>query len=209
MRSSPISLCPEQKHAPPQILRFKLLEKNSLPLNVEATASLPGHEETSQVLRQSAVLTRSKTCIPFVKNSRSIMVRACFSILHYLSFTTTTLVILAEHPSGRKSLSLQDLKEGLKPIPDEETLYEVPPHVTVVSNLSKRDIYVKRPRLTSYEDSVGTGLLPKLFLAEAETLELLERNPHANLGQYHGCSSDGAVSPVLYWIGILAHWRLR
>jgi hypothetical protein len=47
------------------------------------------------------------------------------------------------------------------------------------------NVYIKGPKL--HTAFIGIGLLPKLVLEEAMTLELLLRNPHANIVRYHGC----------------------
>jgi len=49
----------------------------------------------------------------------------------------------------------------------------------------RSDLYVKGPMLNTF--FLGTGCLPKLTLAEVQTLELLRQNPHPSIVRYHGC----------------------
>lgn len=46
-------------------------------------------------------------------------------------------------------------------------------------------LFLKGPMLNTA--LLGTGLLPKLTLAEVKVLELLRQNPHPNIVRYHGC----------------------
>jgi hypothetical protein len=65
-------------------------------------------------------------------------------------------------------------------------ILKTPCHITTVSSKSD-NFYIKRPKLTSYEEVKGIGFLSKLLLQEAETLELLMNKPYDNLVKYHGC----------------------
>jgi serine/threonine protein kinase len=84
-------------------------------------------------------------------------------------------------------LSPEDLRKALERVPDDDIYPEAPPHITTTSISTGPDVYIKRPKLNVYDAWVNTGLLAKLFLAEAEVLEVLNRKPHPNIIRYHGC----------------------
>lgn len=86
----------------------------------------------------------------------------------------------------RKSeLDQKIIRESLQRLPDEDVYPEVPSNITVVSASIDETFFLKKPKL--HLDFIGTGLLPKFMLYEAETMELLLRNPHPNIIKYHGC----------------------
>lgn len=76
------------------------------------------------------------------------------------------------------------VRQSLKRVPDED-VYPMAQSHTTTTTLGEN--YFKTPRLKTYDVFQGTGLVAELLLREAETLELLLRNPHPNLIQYHGC----------------------
>ncbi|KAF1965722.1 serine/threonine-protein kinase-like protein [Bimuria novae-zelandiae CBS 107.79] len=83
-------------------------------------------------------------------------------------------------------LNQKDIRESLKRLPDEDVYPKAPPNITVVSTpIDDDNLFLKRPKL--HLDFLGTGLLPKLMLQEAETMELLRRHPHPHIVRYHGC----------------------
>jgi serine/threonine protein kinase len=82
-------------------------------------------------------------------------------------------------------LNQKIIKESLQRLPDEDVYPEAPSNITAVSPPIDETLFLKRPKL--HLDFLGTGLLPKLILHEAETMELLLRNPHPNIIRYHGC----------------------
>ncbi|KAH8724168.1 serine/threonine-protein kinase-like protein [Phaeosphaeriaceae sp. PMI808] len=74
---------------------------------------------------------------------------------------------------------------NLQRLPDEDVYPKAPSSITAFSTLIDERFFIKRPKL--HLDFLGTCLLPKLMLHEAETMELLLRNPHPHIVRYHGC----------------------
>ena len=114
---------------------------------------------------------------------------------------------------GKSNLRKRDLDqktiwESLQRLPDEDVYPEAPSNITVVSPRSTR-LFLKKPKL--HLDFVGTGLLPKLMLQEAETMELLLRNPHPHIVRYHGCliKRGRIVSLVLDRLPVTLQHRLE
>lgn len=87
----------------------------------------------------------------------------------------------------KHELTQRDIRESLKRLPDEDVYPEAPSNITVaaLSTPLGNDVFLKRPKL--HLSFVGTGLLPTLMLQEAETMELLARNPHPHIVRYRGC----------------------
>ncbi|RMZ70055.1 serine threonine- kinase [Pyrenophora seminiperda CCB06] len=85
----------------------------------------------------------------------------------------------------RRELNPKLIRESLQRLPDEDVYPEVPSGITVISPPIDETLFLKKPKL--HLDFIGTGLLPKLMLHEAETMELLLRNPHPYIVRYHGC----------------------
>jgi hypothetical protein len=71
----------------------------------------------------------------------------------------------------RCELNQDTIRECLHRLPDEDVYPEAPSDITVISLLVDETLFLKRPKL--HLDFLGTGLLPKLMLLEAETMELL------------------------------------
>jgi hypothetical protein len=86
-------------------------------------------------------------------------------------------------------ITLEQFQQALQPISDEEIYPLMPSDLTAASNDKNADrIYVKRPKLSWYDDvEPGGGFLPRLLLEEAYTLEFLTQHPHPNIVRYHGC----------------------
>ena len=60
------------------------------------------------------------------------------------------------------------------------------------------EIYVKRPRLLSWEPGASDGIA-SLVLQEAEAGEILRKHPHPRIAQYHGCLvEDGRITGLCY-----------
>ena len=85
----------------------------------------------------------------------------------------------------KRELTQKDIRESLKRLPDEDVYPEAPSNITVVSTPIDGNVFLKRPKL--HLAFVGTGILPKLMLQEAEIMELLMRNPHPHIVRYRGC----------------------
>ncbi|KAF4949868.1 hypothetical protein FSARC_13370 [Fusarium sarcochroum] len=62
------------------------------------------------------------------------------------------------------------------------------PHVeaglTVFESSKDRNIFIKRPSLTSYKN---TDAIAQRVLREARICEILQKHPHRNIAQYYGC----------------------
>src|ERR1700760_801044 len=82
-------------------------------------------------------------------------------------------------------LTSKDIIESLKLVPDEEIYPQVPNNITLAAIPVDDKIFLKGPKLNTA--FLGTDLLQKLVLQEANTMELLARNPHPNIVGYHGC----------------------
>lgn len=96
-------------------------------------------------------------------------------------------VWIGEAPVSLNNLSLENITDNLKSvIPDEDVYPKAPSHITTASVSIDSNIFVKGPKIGSYNELVGTDTLPKLLLQEAEILEILRRNQHQNIIQYHG-----------------------
>lgn len=138
---------------------------------------------SNKVPRVDSIRDLHPLCEVFtLENDHQVFSRSTFAFV-----TDDYQVFFGEAPIRKKALSLMDINEALKYVPDEEVYPEAPPHITTVSVPVNDNVYVKRPKLTNYNAVKGTGLLPKLLLQEAETLELVMRNPHSNIVRYHGC----------------------
>ncbi|KAI9746994.1 MAG: hypothetical protein M4579_007544, partial [Chaenotheca gracillima] len=74
---------------------------------------------------------------------------------------------------------------SLELVPDEDIYPQPPNGVTVTTTPMDSAVYFKGPKLNTA--FLGTNLLQKLVLQEANTLELLARHPHPNIVGYHGC----------------------
>ncbi|OCL09394.1 hypothetical protein AOQ84DRAFT_291322 [Glonium stellatum] len=89
-------------------------------------------------------------------------------------------------------LSSEDFRKSLKRVPDENVYPKPPAEITIVSIEAMGNVYIKRPKLVSYEELVGEelgrkDLVAEMLLEEVKTLEFLMRNPHPNFVRYHGC----------------------
>ncbi|KAF1958622.1 kinase-like protein [Byssothecium circinans] len=93
-----------------------------------------------------------------------------------------------EAPIRKMALSSKDIMESLKFVPDAN-LYPTPSTtITVISMPVDVDggVFIKGPKIGSYDLFEGTNFLPNLLLQEAEIMELLRQNPHPNIIRYHG-----------------------
>jgi serine/threonine protein kinase len=102
-------------------------------------------------------------------------------------FTDEYIAYFGQSKLRKRDLTQKDIRESLKRLPDEDVYPEAPSNitVTVVSTPIDGNVFLKRPKL--HLAFVGTGLLPKLILQEAEIMELLMRNPHPHIVRYRGC----------------------
>lgn len=101
-------------------------------------------------------------------------------------FTAEYRAYFGKSTSKTSTLTVEEIKEFLQPLPDDDVYPELPTSgITIFPGPIDDTIFLKKPKV--HEDFIGTGLLPKLMLQEAETLELLSRMPHPNIIRYHGC----------------------
>ncbi|KAI1372151.1 kinase-like domain-containing protein [Hypoxylon crocopeplum] len=89
-------------------------------------------------------------------------------------------------------LSLKEYTSALVRLPDAEIYPEFPQggELTPASDELTSNLYVKRPRLFTYEEYKAqdcVDIIPALLLEEAHTLEAISRHPHPNIIGYHGC----------------------
>jgi serine/threonine protein kinase len=90
-----------------------------------------------------------------------------------------------EIPKRKKQISLELFQNKLARIPDEDIYPTLPPHVSTV--IPTGEFYIKRPKLSTYDNSRGQDVLAKLLLQEVETMELLKVHPHPHIARYYGC----------------------
>ena len=106
----------------------------------------------------------------------------------YSSFgfiTDEYIVYFGKSKLGKYNLTPKDIKESLKLIPEDDVYPVAPSNITTFSTPIDNNVFLKGPKLNVA--FLGTGLLPKLLLQEAEIMERLMRNPHPNIIRYHGC----------------------
>jgi serine/threonine protein kinase len=110
-------------------------------------------------------------------------------------FAITTVdhrAFFGQAPIRKLKLAGKDITDHLKRVPDEETYPEVPARGIMVFSEDAHEsvdsaFFVKGPKVGSYDQFQGTGLLPQLLLREVEIFEVLKRHPHPNIVGYHGC----------------------
>ncbi|KAJ2896074.1 uncharacterized protein MKZ38_005902 [Zalerion maritima] len=101
-------------------------------------------------------------------------------------------------------IKLGEFASSLERIPDEEIYPEIPPGAEITDARKRRggggdevegrkNLYVKRPSLTDYEDEAGHEWIRKILLSEALIMERIFRGgqQHPNLVRYHGCRVRG------------------
>lgn len=106
----------------------------------------------------------------------------------YSSFgyvTSEFFAYFGQSDLSKRHLAPNDIRECLKPLPDDDVYPKAPSHVTCMTGPVHDGLFLKGPMLNTA--FLGTGLLPELTLAEVNTLELLRENPHPNIIRYHGC----------------------
>ncbi|KAF2219958.1 kinase-like domain-containing protein [Elsinoe ampelina] len=81
----------------------------------------------------------------------------------------------------------EDFLTALKKVPDED-IYPLPTeNVTIFRGESDEKLYVKRPKMTWYDDLAGSGVIAQLLMDEIKVTEVISKHPHPNLIGYHGC----------------------
>jgi serine/threonine protein kinase len=87
---------------------------------------------------------------------------------------------------AKRDLTLRQVNDGLKRIPDED-IYPLPPvNITKSDLISRHEYYLKRPKISNYGKLKDLKLIPQMLLDEIEVLELLEKHPHPNFVHYLG-----------------------
>jgi serine/threonine protein kinase len=112
-----------------------------------------------------------------------------------LIFLDTSFIIIADDgtvyygilPIPKKEVSLQQAKDYLKLVPMEDIYPLFPSDFTLAPSMSWNEYYIKRPKLLSYHKLAGSSVIAERFLDEAQTLELIRRNPHPNIAHFAGC----------------------
>ena len=60
--------------------------------------------------------------------------------------------------------------------------------ITLAPHSLPQDVYVKTPRMNTYD---GTSKIAETINAELEIHETLARHPHPNISEYYGCLKEG------------------
>ncbi|KAF2758446.1 serine/threonine-protein kinase-like protein [Pseudovirgaria hyperparasitica] len=138
------------------------------------------------------------------ENGNEVFVYSSFGYI-----TDEWVVYFGQSDVRKRDLTLDIIRESLKRLPDEDVYPEAPSNITVFSLPIDETFYLKKPKLGLA--FVGTGLLPKLVLYEAQTMELLLRNPHPHIIRYHGCLIERGriVSLVLDRLPDTLYYRLE
>jgi serine/threonine protein kinase len=60
-------------------------------------------------------------------------------------------------------------------------------------------LYLKKPSLSPYTPNYP-GLIRETWIEEVKTCEILKKNPHPNIAQYHGCAvvNDGSIRGIYF-----------
>ncbi|KAF2648603.1 hypothetical protein K491DRAFT_684560 [Lophiostoma macrostomum CBS 122681] len=108
-------------------------------------------------------------------------------------FVTPTFdVYFGRLPIPKTKMTFEDIKSALKLVPDSAIYPKIPAHLLCIqAPVDEGEMYIKRPRILDYdkftEEGSSSDWIPRQLLQEACTLELLQRNPHPNIVNYHGC----------------------
>lgn len=91
-------------------------------------------------------------------------------------------------PGIRKyDLTVEDIKRQLRRIPDE-TIYPLHTWMSIVPGESRKDFFVKRPKISCADNQYEVKLVPRMLFEEAEVLEFLKDHHHPNIVRYYGCT---------------------
>lgn len=97
----------------------------------------------------------------------------------------------SNHPAD--NISFEQLTSALAPIADDDIYPEWNPsdaELTKAQDALLPNVYIKRPNLPLYDifqEHDVLDLIPKDFLEEARTMEMLSQHLHPNIIRYHGC----------------------
>ncbi|KAF1993989.1 hypothetical protein P154DRAFT_47441 [Amniculicola lignicola CBS 123094] len=90
-------------------------------------------------------------------------------------------------PGIRKyDLTVEDLKRELKRIPDEK-IYPLHTWMSVVLETDRKNLFIKRPKISCADNEYEIKLVPRILFEEAEVLEFLKQHQHPNIIKYYGC----------------------
>lgn len=96
---------------------------------------------------------------------------------------------IAELPLAKLDITFDQAKGSLRKIPETDIYPPAYQDISIYA-ASPNDagrVYIKRPKVGSHSWYEGSTVLAERFLAEAQTLELVKRNPHPNIVQFYGC----------------------
>ncbi|KAF4959411.1 hypothetical protein FSARC_10736 [Fusarium sarcochroum] len=90
-------------------------------------------------------------------------------------------------------------KLDLVPIPIDVIWPRYADFLTIASEPTSRDCYVKRASLLNYETDQSFNLYHMLVMEEAQVCETLLKNPHPNIARYRGCEVlDGRIRGLCF-----------
>ncbi|KAG8630493.1 hypothetical protein KVT40_002112 [Elsinoe batatas] len=81
----------------------------------------------------------------------------------------------------------EDFLAALKKVPDADIYPVRTEDVMVFYGDLDEKLYIKRPKMTWYDDLAGSGVIAQLLMDEIKVTELISKHPHPNLIKYHGC----------------------
>lgn len=84
-----------------------------------------------------------------------------------------------QSPKNKRDLTLDEYREALERVPDEDVYPEIPPgaRLTLAPDSIPDPVHVKRPGLNSYEAMKGTHYVVKNVLDEALAMEKVSKGP--------------------------------
>lgn len=90
---------------------------------------------------------------------------------------------------NKRSLTLDEYREALERVPDEDVYPEIPSNiqVTLAPDNIPDSVHIKRPGLDSYEIMKGTHYIVKNVLDETLIMEKISKTQHPNIIKYYGC----------------------
>jgi serine/threonine protein kinase len=95
---------------------------------------------------------------------------------------------IGQAPGIRKyDLTAEILKRELRRIPDEK-IYPVHTWMSVVSEVDRKSVFVKRPKISCADNEYEVKLVPRMLFEEVEVLEFLKQHHHPNIVKYYGCT---------------------
>lgn len=101
---------------------------------------------------------------------------------------------------NKRDLTLDEYREALERVPDEEIYPEIPPdtQLTVAPDDIADAVYVKRPGLNSYETMKGSHFIVKNVLDETLIMEKISKTQHPNIIKYYGCRTRrGRITSIV------------